>query len=170
LEPGGFKLWIKTALNVHSPPPRRRPKPNRPRCRTRPRRGAGTLGVAVQLDTICEKAIFETGISHFIGSRVETMRFQAMGHDWILNLYRGPTGDGPRELRAAVGRHLLPRRRAVAAQVDPSESNILKPGYRISGSRVETRRFQAMTHIVFTTYQAVSSYDAHRIHYTMGLN
>jgi hypothetical protein len=32
------------------------------------------------------------------------------------------------------------RRRAVAARVDPFESKGLKPGYHISGSRVEIRR------------------------------
>jgi hypothetical protein len=34
-------------------------------------------------------------------------------------------------------------RQGVAVQVDPFESKGLKPGYHITGARVETRRFQA---------------------------
>jgi hypothetical protein len=40
-------------------------------------------------------------------------------------------------------RHHVEERLAVAVQVD-FESKGLKPAYRISGSRVETRRFQAL--------------------------
>ena len=39
---------------------------------------------------------------------------------------------------------LLGLPRAVAAQVDPFEKQILKPGNHLIGSMVETRRFQAM--------------------------
>jgi hypothetical protein len=44
--------------------------------------------------------------------------------------------------------------RTVAVQAGPFESSkVLKPGYHISGSRVETRRFQAMgQHTAFNLY------------------
>jgi hypothetical protein len=42
----------------------------------------------------------------------------------------------------------------VAVQVDPFESKlILKPGYHITGPRVETRRFQAMGSTGFNLYR-----------------
>jgi hypothetical protein len=59
---------------------------------------------------------------------------------------------------------------AVAVQVDPFESKGLKPVYHFSGSRVETRRFQAMGQLDstvpgtssygFNLYQALQTMDS----------
>jgi hypothetical protein len=57
------------------------------RRRCRGATGAGR-SVAVQIENL-KKQTLKPGF-HVIGSRVETGRFQAMGHIWILNLYSPP--------------------------------------------------------------------------------
>jgi hypothetical protein len=96
------------------------------------------------------KLSFETGFFHFIMvSSVETRRFQAMGHNWIQLVQPPPppfSSTTPVRMTVVLGvfafdaasshwthslaRKSLPGRKA--AQVDPFESNGLKPGYHIS--------------------------------------
>jgi hypothetical protein len=80
----------------------------------------------------CGSKVLKSGFLHFIGSRVQTRRFQAIGHNWIQLVQPPPHGAHPQQAHG------------VAAQDAAFESKCLKPGYHISGSRVETRRFQAM--------------------------
>jgi hypothetical protein len=106
-----------------------------------------------------------------MSSRVETRRFQAMGHNWIhfvqpphhtrTRLSSPPENKMPKlRLPVPVTVLLMARQRTmwpwwqlfITRKHSPSCSGtvvafeskqILKPGYHISGSRVETRRFQA---------------------------
>jgi hypothetical protein len=145
--PGAFQLWVRGSQRA---PPDHVPHFEHDVVLGRPlsrplnvrgfnlRRCVAAVHVAFYL-----KANFET-VSHLMGSRGETRRFQAMGKLDSRTCAAPPWG-------CTRGR-TCPR--AVAAQVDPFESKGLKPGafqtngsveskglkpgYRISVSRVET--------------------------------
>jgi hypothetical protein len=77
MKPGGFKLWVNCIQLVQPPTSRgfqRLPQLDQ------------TLGVAVQVAPFEKQQILKPG-DHFIGSRVETTRFQALWVNWIQQLY-----------------------------------------------------------------------------------
>jgi hypothetical protein len=104
------------------------------------------LGVAVQVKF--ESKGLKPGY-HFIGSWVETRRFQAMGQ--LDSTCTAPLFPHLAPLLDEVARRLVlaPVRQAVRALGVGGTSYIceskgLKPGFHFIGSRVETRRFQAL--------------------------
>ncbi len=76
--------------------------------------------------------------------------FQAQGST-AFNLYSPHLAlhHGTDQIAPLLAAELEATALGVAVQVDPfDEEQILKPGYHVSGSRVETRRFQAMGQLV----------------------
>jgi hypothetical protein len=75
-------------------------------------------------------------VSHFIGARVETGRVSSCGSKRFIQLVQ------PHRVQLALV-HLVDLPHAVAAQV-AFGNQTLKPVFHFVGSRLETRRFQAM--------------------------
>jgi hypothetical protein len=92
-----------------------------------------------------------------MGSKVETMRFQAMGQ--LSSTCTAPPCRGCPPRCASGGPAEAARCRSVAVQVGIRMQN-LKPGDHISGARVETGCFQAQGATAFNLYSPTEEEDA----------
>ena len=128
----GYRIWFMGQLDsTCRAPPRSGPQPRR----LFPFVFAKGLVVAIQVEF--EKANFETRIS-LDRTRVETRRLSAVGQ------LHSTCTDPPRTTPPP------PPYRSGTIHLNLKKYT-LKPGYHISGARVETRRFQAMGQLLHSS-------------------